>query len=192
MSASGNQNLSLEQIKKLLGAPPVIRGESEAAYWNWWDTFVAQHEPETLTDWLEVDQLAVKHWEQERLKRSNAALVDAAMCKALASLLAVYASNRVIDNPATDPMWFVNPFPIARDYYAGEDLEREIARQTVAAYGITDDQIIAKALELCGGAIVQFDRMDNFRANAKRTLLKELKQRSEARRYEFVISETVQ
>jgi hypothetical protein len=188
--SNDKQQLTKDEIKNLLGAPPLIRGESEESYWNWWEAFVAQHEPESLTDWLEVDQLATKHWEQERLRRSNAALLDGVLVQALASLLAVYSSNRVTDDLLLDPMWFIDPFPLARNYYSGEGLMQDSAREIVAAYGITDDQIIAKATKKCSDAMIQFDRMDSYRTNAKRALLKELDRRSESRRVKLVISES--
>jgi hypothetical protein len=178
MLSSQSQKLSVEQIKKLLGPPLLIRGESEEDYWNWWDAFVAQYEPESLTDWLDVDQLATKHWEQERLKRSNTALLDSVMCKALASLLADYTTTATVTEHAKEPLSFIDHFRLAKDYYSGEGDAQEFAGRIVEEFGITDDQIIAKAMQLRGDAMIQFDRMDNYRTTAKRALLKRLDQRS--------------
>ena len=44
---------------------------------------------------------------------------------------------------------------------------------------ITDDQIRAKAMEICAGALVTFDKLDHNRTTAKRGLQKELDRRSE-------------
>jgi hypothetical protein len=46
---SSNQKFTLEKMKALLGPPPLIKGESEEAYSNWWGVFVAEFEPESRT-----------------------------------------------------------------------------------------------------------------------------------------------
>jgi hypothetical protein len=70
----------------------------------------------------------------------------------------------------------------ARDYYFGNDREKEEARTKVQAWGITDEKILAEAVSMRADEIVVLDRMDNYRANAKRKGQKELERRSEARR----------
>jgi hypothetical protein len=184
MPLNENQKITADQMKAMLGAPPLIRGESEEAYWQWWYAFVEQYQPESLSDWLEVNDLAIKHWEQYRLQRSNSALVDGALIAALKTLLrplhAVNVFNPIADSPG-DAIEN-NATNIAHDYYAGNDKDRRRAREKVEAWGISDDQIIAEAMQLRGNAMLLLDRMDNYRAGAKRALQKELDRRSEARR----------
>jgi hypothetical protein len=48
MPLNENQKMTADQIKALLGAPRLIRGESEEAYWKWWSAFVEQYKPESL------------------------------------------------------------------------------------------------------------------------------------------------
>jgi hypothetical protein len=73
--------------QELLGAPRLIRGESEEAYLKWWDAFVAAYNPERLLEWFQLYDYATKTWEQQRLQRCNSVLVETAMVKALQNLL---------------------------------------------------------------------------------------------------------
>ncbi len=166
-----NQKFTADQIKELVGTPRLIQGESEKAYWMWWEAFAEERKPECLSDWLDVNQLATKHWEQERLNRCNTALVDSALRPALTHLLRPFVS-------ALSGGCITVPEKVARDYYADD----EEAREKVADCGITDDHILAEAVQMRGKELLLFDRMDNHRANAKRALQKELDRRSDARR----------
>jgi hypothetical protein len=46
-------------------------------------------------------------------------------------------------------------------------------------FGLTEDQILAEAMQLSADALVMFDRLDNYRTNAKRTFQKEADRRSD-------------
>lgn len=175
MPLNDGQKFTADQIKALLGAPRLIKGESEADYWKWWTAFAEAYNPESFADWLEVNQLAVKHWEQERLQRCSSALIDGVLIEALRTLLRPFCNPLVSEG-------IVYPSRIAHSYYRGDEAEREQAREEVESYGITEDQILAEAMKLRAPAMILFDRMDNYRASAKRSLQKGLDRRLEARR----------
>jgi hypothetical protein len=82
-----DQELTVDQVKALLGPPPLMPGESEQKYWAWWTAFVDPDKPKTFPVWLEVHDLAHKEWEQKRLNRYYAELVIPRQVLALASLL---------------------------------------------------------------------------------------------------------
>ncbi len=170
---------SAEEIKQLLGAPRLIRGERADDYWKWWSAFVELYEPEYLPDWLDVNQLAVKQWEQERLRQCNSAIVDATLIDALKKLLRPLNSLN-LHKGINDSLLMVHE--IAHDYYFGSEIDKLKARDQVEALAITDDQIMAEALHICAGSLVMFDKLDNNRTNARRALQKELGRRSETRR----------
>jgi hypothetical protein len=175
MSSNDSQKFTADQIKALLGAPRLIRGENEADYWNWWAVFVEAYNPENLADWLEVNQLAVKHWEQERLQRCKSALIDGALFEALKNLVRPFLNPLIHEG-------LDYASRIARDYYLGDEKKKKQAREKVEEWGVTDDQILAEAMQLRGHAMVVFDRMDNYRTNSKRGHQKELDRRLRARR----------
>jgi hypothetical protein len=172
---SSNQKFTLEKIKALLGPPPLIKGESEEAYSNWWGVFVAEFEPESFSDWLDVHQLAKKHWEQERLNRCNTALLNNVLLSALTDLLTTF-------NSAKPGSHIAIPSAVAHAYYAGDKRAMEEARKKVASCGVTDDHILAEALRQRAKELILFDRLDSNRANASRAIRKELDRRSDVRR----------
>jgi hypothetical protein len=164
-----------DEMKNLLGAPPLIRGESEKAYWIWWYQFVDAHKPLYLQDWLDVNQLAAKHWEQERLRRCNAALVDGALIEALTNLL------RPLRSEVLHGHKILQIHKIAHDYYYGIENDKREAAVELETHGITEEQILAEAMQIRAPALVMYDRLDNYRTNSKRSLQKDLDRRSETR-----------
>jgi hypothetical protein len=172
---SEDNGMTEDQFKSLVAAPPIIRGESEEAYWKWWKAFVAEHRPNSLSDWLDVNQLAIKSWEQERVNRCNTALVDNALRRALTHLLMPF--NRMVAGGH-----IASPESVAHAYYSTDDEAREEARVKLAICGITDDQILAEAMQTRAKEMILLDRIDSSRSNAKRAIRKELDRRAEARR----------
>lgn len=153
----------------------MIRGESEGNYWKWFTAFAEERQPEGLFDWLEVRDLAIKQWEWDRLQRCNSALIEGVLFEALKNLLRPLCMPLVSDGISSAAR-------IAYNYYLGDDEEREQAREKVEAWGITDDQILAEAMQMRAKELVVFDRMDSYRENSKRAHRKSLDRRSEARR----------
>jgi hypothetical protein len=183
MSSNGDKKISLDQIKDLLGAAPLVRGESEQEYWKWWSTFVEAYDPEALSDWLELNELARKHWEQNRLSRSNAALIDVILINALKNLLRPFQTASIVMPSILDIGRLEgNAVKTAHEYYSSDEEIRREAREKVASWGITDAQIVAEAMQLRGKEMVYFDRMDHYRTTAKRAHQKELDRRLQARR----------
>jgi hypothetical protein len=171
MSAEEDLERTTEQMKALFGPPPLVRGESEEQYWKWWEAFVEEYKPKTLSAWVEVNDLANKQWEQGRLRRCNPALIEAALPKALLNLLRPFEGKGVSIATAT-----------AHKYYAGNVKEIREARKKVTNCGISDDQILAEAMQMRSSGLIALDRMDNYRSRARRSLLKDIERRSEARR----------
>jgi hypothetical protein len=48
--------------------------------------------------------------------------------------------------------------------------------------GVTGEQIMAEAMRSRADSLVMFDKLDSYRANAKRVLLKDMHRSMEARR----------
>jgi hypothetical protein len=60
--------------------------------------------------------------------------------------------------------------------------KRRNRRDNLQKCSITEDQILAEAIQLRAKELVVFDRMDNYRANIKRTLRKGFDRRADTRR----------
>ena len=173
------------QMRVLFGKPPLIKGESEEDYWMFWDAFAEDIKPKRWPDWILVNDLAHKYWEQLRLRRYSPALIEGACIEALEVLLrpfarqAAEAKGSSIDKKVafTDNEIAGD---IARFYYVGMDGAKQRAALYVADCGITTDQIFALAMQMRGSGLLMLDRMDGNRENTCRALRKELERRSAA------------
>jgi hypothetical protein len=170
MPANEDLERMKEQMKALFGAPPLVRGESEEQYWKWWDAFVEEHDPKGFSALIDVNDLAIKQWEQNRLQGSSSALIEGALLEALKNLL------RPFDSPSSS-IRIINPSGVAQAYYTGDANEKREAREKITKCGITDDQILAEAMQLRSRGLIAFDRMDNHRVSARRSLLKDIGRR---------------
>jgi len=165
---SANQELTVDQVKALLGPPPLMLGESEEEYMKWWTAFVEPDRPKRFFAWVEVNELAHKEWEQKRLRQYRPALVNRSLITALNSILLRFYDGVSIK--------------IAKDYFGNDATAQREAREIVASYGITEDQIVAEAIVHRGDDILILDRMDSNRANASRLLRRAIDRPAEARR----------
>ena len=159
MPSNDDRKITMDEIKALLEKPPLIRGESEEAFWKWFSAFADEYQPESFSDWLEVHDYAVKQWEQNRLQRSNSALVEGVQYRALRNLVMPFFTllNSVrLDYGCRSSTTFFS-----------EMTKRRNKRATIfEAFEITDDQILAEAMQIRAKELVAFDRIDNYRANA--------------------------
>jgi hypothetical protein len=163
-----NQELTVDQVKALLGPPPLMLGESEEEYWKWWTALVEPDKPKRFLAWLEVNELAHKEWEQKRLRRCGPALVKRALSLALHSILLALHDGIGLK--------------LAKDYFGNDATEQRKAREIVASYGITEEQIVAEAMVKRGAEMLILDRMDSNRASASRPLRKAIDRRAETGR----------
>lgn len=159
-----DDGLTADQFRSLIGDPPLMKGESVEEYRTWWMAFAADHKPKTLSDWFEMNELAHKRWEERRLRISAAARVESAWRSALRGLINQAHYKGI-------------PEGLVKKYFGDDERARREARETVAEYGISEDQIRASAMEKCGKELLIFDRMEDYRARAIRQLRKEIDRR---------------
>jgi hypothetical protein len=164
-----DRELTADEMKARLGRPPLMMGESEEEYWNWWMLLAEEYQPKTASDWLDVNDLAHKHWEKRRLQRYGPPLLEGAVIDAVINVL----GPRLKMGTASD---------FARDYCKGDAKAKQRAREKFAEHGITEDHIMAEALQRRGTGQLFFDRMDKHRATQIRHLEKEMARRTESRR----------
>jgi len=174
MSVNDQHGSTISQMIDLFGPPPLIRGEDVARYWRLHAAVEHQIQPKTVFDWIYVRELTDKLWHQQRCKQSAASLIEGAHIEALASLL------RPFIPPTTMSFGEDEETVMARDYYSGNaDAKRlKEIKSLLEIHGITDEQIRAKAMELCGGGISMFNRMEANCETSLRMLRKENVRRS--------------
>jgi len=163
-----NQELPADEVKALLGPPPLMLGESQEEYWKWWTALVEPDKPKRFFAWLEVNELAHKEWEQKRLRQYRPALFKRALITALSSIL------RGIHDGI--------PPKIAKDYFGNDATAQREAREIVAGYGITEEQIMAEAMVKRGDEMLILDRMESNRSSTSRHLRKAIDRRAETGR----------
>jgi len=168
-------------LDDLLGRPALIRGEDEAQYRRLLAAVTDDMQPQTFLDQIRARGLADKLWGQRRNRTSVAALVETSFIRALGDLL----SNSMLREVSTEPPrelpdpWKPEPVHIsvvqAHEYYDSKTTaarRREIDASLVR-YGITQDQIRAKAMESCASAIQTFARLEENNDRFIRRTLKE-------------------
>jgi len=174
MSSNADQVLTVDQVKALLGPPPVMPGESAEEYMNWWMAFVEPDKPKTFMAWLEINELAHKEWELKRLRGYGPALVKQALIAALTSILLSRYDSLLSEFGGFLPMKNA-----ATDYFGNDATARQEAREIIESLGITEEQIVAKAMVTRGKEMLIVDRMDSNRANASRLLRRAIDRRAE-------------
>ena len=168
MSDNNKKDSALSQMDDLFGEPPLIKGEDSARYYRLFAEIKHEIKPETVFDKIRGRELADKLWQQQRCKRSAASLVESAHIEALASLLRPF-------NPPTISMGEDAATEMARDYYSGDAKPNKVkaVELRLAQYGITAEQIRAKAMHLCSGGVLMFNRMETHCETSLRMLQKE-------------------
>jgi hypothetical protein len=56
-------------LAKILGPPPLLESEDPQLFTAFFSLFVAEYDPKTISDWLDVRNLVLSHWEQFREDR---------------------------------------------------------------------------------------------------------------------------
>jgi hypothetical protein len=168
MSAEKQEDPSINPMCNLFGEPPLLRGEDKERYLRLLAAIQHQVEPKTIFDQMRVRDLTDKYWEQQRCKQSCASLVEGAYIDALESLLRPFCSPTLSFGEHVASR-------MARDYYSGEVKPAEMKKLELqlVQYGITAEQIRAKAMQLCGGGVVMLNRMETNCASSLRLLHKE-------------------
>ena len=174
MLAKTREALATGPMRDMFGKPPLIKGEKAEDYWRLWGAFAADLNPKTLSEFIVVNDLAHKYWEQLRLRRYSPALIESACIEGLEYLIRPFIKE------TDDPQMKDATSDIARFYYVGLGGSKNRAMKFVADCGITTDQIFAQAMQMRGAALLMFDRMDVNRENACRALRKEMERRAAA------------
>jgi hypothetical protein len=162
-----NDSSTPDPIAELFGEPPLIKGEDKQRYLRLRAAVTHSVEPKTVYDWMLVNDTTNKYWEELRFRRMAAALIDGAYLEALEQLLRSFVDGLDI------------PLAVAQAYYCGDKETKKRTASRIAAYGITEDHIQAKAVEIIGGSLLTVDRMITSREASRRKLRKENRRRFE-------------
>jgi hypothetical protein len=151
-----------DQLESLFGAPPLLEGEDPELYSRLRSAVIDDHKPQTLADWIYVNDLVIKLWEEQRFRRASTALIRSGMQKAVEYFLKNICLA-LLDVPEQ----------MALKYFSTDPKEREEITSLLAQHGITASEIQAKAAQLESGGVLMFDRMIAARESGRRLLRKE-------------------
>jgi hypothetical protein len=155
----------------------LIKGEDAARYWRLHAAVTYEIKPETVLAKILVREFVDKLWQQQRYKQNAASIVEGAYIEALASLVRPFIAptfpNISFGEDAAATM--------AREYYNGEATPKKMEEidSLLAKYGITVEQILAKAMQLSGAAVSMFNRMEASCETSLRMIRKENDRRTE-------------
>src|SRR5271165_4733795 len=76
-----------DPIDDIFGEPALLQGEDRERYMRLYAAVEADIQPKNFFDRLHVREQTDKIWEELRIKRSSAALIDSALVSALSNLL---------------------------------------------------------------------------------------------------------
>jgi hypothetical protein len=155
---------SKDALDVMFGKSALLEGEDRKAYDKLYVELFNEHMPQTFLQRLRVRELTDSIWEAMRFKRLGTRLVGAGYREALQLLVAPcvgYLTHQAHD--------------LAQDYYSDSPKRRELAEAQLDSYGITDDQIQAKALSMIGPDFSFLDRLAANRVSTRNALVKEHK-----------------
>ena len=58
-----------DQIRAFLYEPAVLEGEDPSPYWKMFAAMVKERKPETIMDWIALNDLTTKVWEERVLRQ---------------------------------------------------------------------------------------------------------------------------
>ena len=150
------------ELDLVCGKSVMLNGEDQKAYDRLYEKLSNEYPRETFTDRLRIREMADAVWERFRFKRLGAKLVGAGCREALGVLLAPCVGYMM--HEANN---------LSRDYYSDSQKRREIAKAQVDAYGITNDQIQAKALAMIAADFGFLDRLAANRDSSFNAIVKQ-------------------
>lgn len=129
MSIDQVEDDAISQFENLFGKPPLLEGEDEARYQRLWAEIIHEHKPNSFSEFMNAKDQIDKIWEEQRYKRSSAALIDSAYVEALTCLLTpVY--QRKVHLPGASGQ-------AANQYYGSDPKAKKVVAALMAENGIT-------------------------------------------------------
>jgi hypothetical protein len=155
-----------EPFEDLLGKPALLRSEDSRDYAKLHAAFEREIDPKSIFDRIRVQDLTDKFWEEQRLKRSQAALIDSALVQALAMLFAPHYGENLAGALET-----------AQNYYSGVPEKVRRAEKLLVQLGIGSEQIEANAMHIRSLGLQMLDRMITNRETVRNSIIKEHERR---------------
>lgn len=163
-----------EALRGLIENLPLLEGENPDHFLSLLQSVVEDQNPKGIIEWLNSVDMAMKYWEELRLRRASTALIQGGMFKAVNFFL------NQISVPDPNPMNFLSPQvfneTLALKYFSKNPEEKKKVVAELAQHGITVSELQALAAELQAKPLQMFERMITARENGRRQLREEAAQ----------------
>src|SRR5262249_55179818 len=176
-------------MRGLFGEPSLLEADDPNLYWNLLAAVIDERKPETASDWIALNDLVTKLWEERLLRQVSNALVRGDMIERLGDYLAEEEHQpppQYLPGPGLEHE--VTFFQRERaksakrwreEYYKKDPGDRPIA-SLLTRFGLTEAELFARAFRTNIGLLDIFERMIGSRERGRRRLRKEDERR---RRY---------
>jgi hypothetical protein len=156
------------QLRALFCEPPLLEGEDPNLYWGLVVAVIDERRPVTPMDWIAVNDLVTKLWEERGFRRASNALIRGGMLEAVKYFLGE------VDEGETK-LKSMSDFPShrANRYFSRKLTEKNEIRSLLAQFGITEAELYAKAAQQNCDALQMFERMIASRERSRRKQRKE-------------------
>lgn len=136
-----------EHIRRLIGEPPLLKGESVDDYNALLEQLVVDANPRDFTSWLLIAERAQKLWEYARLQRLGRALVDEEFNVAAKDVLGDL--KRLSDKVFTPKQKERGASSVAIGLLRGDAEDTAAITQQLANWGLSVDTLHALAMKRC-------------------------------------------
>lgn len=164
-----------DHIIGLFVEPVLLSGEDPSLYWNMVCAAIDEHRPETLLDWIALNDLVTKLWEERAFRRASNAIIRGGQRRAVQQFMTEILPGehgverlKKMDDTADHR---------ANRYFSEIKKDNEEIRSQLAKYGITEAELLARSAQNNSDAILMFEGILSSRERSRRKLQKEIRSR---------------
>jgi len=161
----------------LFSEPPLLPGEDPNLFWSFLEETIEERKPETASDWIAVNDLVTKVWEERLLKQASHALVRGGMIQRLGDCLAaaeepgpegelLYTQDQVVKSRQKRA-------EIAQGWREDYAKGRTAIAPLLVRLGMTEPELYARVFAGNSEVLQTFERMIAARERGRRKLRKE-------------------
>jgi hypothetical protein len=146
-------------------------GEDPRLYWNMVSAAIDEHQPASVLDWIDINDLVTKLWEERFYRRATNAAIRAGQRTAVEQFV-----TEII--PGDGRLKAANMAAReAHKHFTASKQEREEVRSQLAAYQMGEAEVLARSAQNNSDAIKMLEGMVSSRESTRRKLQKEMRRR---------------
>jgi hypothetical protein len=155
-------------IRRLLGEPPLLKGESLEEYNALLEQLALEAKPKDFTSWLLLSEKAAKLWEYRRYQRMARAVVDESVFGAAKEMLGDL--SRFKAGRFTAEQVKAGAGSVTVGFQRGNADDAKALRSLLESWGLSVDILYAKAMIACQGDVLMFKKQAERTRNEVRLI----------------------